>query len=170
MPWTRKKKVLTGLALSLAVVTALIALAAFLIYDSFTGWRCPPRQVSSLAEIPNVGRSLSAWQTVGPAYYRYRPVFGQGYFVVITGVTSPGAIAAFRAGGQDLPDWSGTHARRITRAIKALSSVPGFAFRKSEDNLSFFWDGANIYVAASFDPHSRWFVAEIASGFGSGMN
>jgi hypothetical protein len=163
MPWTRKKKVLTGLALSLAVVTALIGLAAFLIYDSFTAWRCPPRRVSSLAEIPNVGESLSAWQTVGPVYYRYRPVFGQGYLVVVAGVTSSEAIVTFRAGGRDEPDWNGITPKRIAEVVNALSSVQGFAFRQSEGNLSFRWgvDRAHTTVCAQFDARSGWFVAAI---------
>jgi hypothetical protein len=168
MPWTRKRKMLTGLALSLAVLAAWPCLIAFTFYHNLTAWRCPPRQVSSLAEIPNVGPSLSAWQTVGPVYYRYRPGPG-GHLVVVAGTTSLEAITAFRAVGCDVPDRDGVAPKRITEAVAALSSVPGSAFRQSEGNLSFRC-GADVFVTASFDPRSGWFVSEVESHYDSDMD
>jgi len=170
MAWTRKKKVLTRLALWLAAVAAVIFLIAFTIARSFAPWQCLPRQVSSLAEIPTVGRSLSAWQTTGPVYYRYRHGFGDGCFVIVAGTTSAEAITVFQAVGHDGHDRAGTTPKRITEAVRALSSVPGFAFRQSEDNLSFCWDVGGETAYVSFDPRSGWFVAEITSSDSWDMN
>jgi hypothetical protein len=163
MPWTQPKRVLARLALFLAIVAAVPCVIAFTWYYGLTAWRRPARQVSSLAEIPTIGRSLSAWQTAGPVYYRYRPGFGKACSVVVAGVTSSEAIAAFRAVGRHYHDWSGTTPKRITEVVGALSSVPGFAFKQSEENLSFCCGVDSEIVCASFDPRSGWFVAMVDS-------
>jgi len=165
MPWTRRKKVLTTVPLSLGVIAAWPCLIAFTLYYNLTAWRCPPRPMSSLAEIPTVGPSLSAWQTSGPVYYRYRPGFGDGCRVVVAGLTSSEAITVFRAVARDEPHWNRVAQENVNEAVEALSSVPGFAFTQSEENRSFRWlaDGANITVDASFDPRSGWFVAAVGS-------
>jgi hypothetical protein len=105
MAWTRKKNTLIVLAAWLVGIAMVIGFGIFLVCDQPGGWHCLPTQVSSLAEVPDVGRSLSAWQTSGPVYYRHRPGFGGGCFVVVAGITSPEAIAAFRAGTSNVPDW-----------------------------------------------------------------
>lgn len=162
-PWIETKKSLTRLALWLGVVAAVIVLIAFTIARAITAWQCPPRQVASLAEIPTVGGSLVAWQTTGPVYYRYRRFVGEGCSVAVAGATSLEAITAFRAIARNESGWDGVAQENVNEAVKALSSVPGFAFTRSENNVEFVWGGRSEWVYVSLDPRSGWFVAMVCS-------
>lgn len=163
MAWTRKKKVITCLAVSMTVSAVAIGVICYVVDDFFTGWHCPPTAVSSLAEVPYVGSSLSAWQTSGPVYYRYRPGFGEGCVLVITGVTSSEAIATFQSLGRVVPDRHGNTSKVIAEAVKAFRSVPEFTFRPTEENSSFCWEDGDTTVTASLDLRSGWFVAIVGT-------
>ena len=46
----------------------------------------------------------------------------------------------------------------ISKAAKAFSSVPGFTFEWSEDNLCYRWRVHETSVSVRFDVGSGWFV------------